>query len=204
MQESGIFVVHRGYIKSLDDLDELTRRFSLLGKAADKPRTDHTDRQLWFSLTGCSVCKNIYRVPMPFLVKVICKSCTFLQAPSCHALVLPDKAFSEIGIPSTKQIKESVFLVSGTLCLQIKDSPEDKHAKKVDIWVPSRDFNMIGDDLPSICYVELFLDQLKYVSEIKADSTKPSLFDYMLSKNSFIQQKWTEFVDTFTHGELQQ
>ena len=199
-----MYIIHKGYLETTDDVGNLIADFSLLGRVVDKPssQSDATNRQLWYALTGGGLkfTENIYKVPMPFLVRAAFKSCKakIESKTPRYSILLVDADFEALGIPLTK---EAVVLLAGTLQMQIKKNPEDEMPKKEGWWVPSRDFLLIPEQKPaSRCYVEIFLTDLKYVSEFKIDSD-PSLFDYVLNSSPTIRRAWDEFKGTFLNGE---
>lgn len=181
---TGLYL-YAGYLKSKEDLDSLIDGFCLISVNANKPTSKQTNRSLWYSLTGDATCRNIYELPMPFFVRAVFKSVLNTTNKNkdikCDTLIIPDEYDQITGMPEfdrfdefdEKKNKSAVFLLTGILCLRIRENNSDtqimSQIKRTDIWLPPRDFNLLRiTPLPETpCYVELFLHDVKYVSDLK-------------------------------------
>ncbi len=179
-------------------MESLSNHVLYLVQLTDRPRSKGIARLLWYSLADSELCKNIYRVRMPYLVRVVSESCC-PRPPQGSALVLPDcDAAGILGLPSSLSLHKTIFLVSVNLCMQIKERMEDTTPPKRDIWKPPKDFDMLACEAPvKKCYIEVFLDDFRYVSGQGNESLNNSLLETVLGKSPILQSTWAEFKKTF-------
>lgn len=201
MQASAPLVIHKGYLRSSDDMTQFIADVSYLCERGHKAGSKHAEGQLWHSLTGSMVNKHIYKVAMPFLLKGVLEDCAAnLKRDLCKFMLFPrvDIPAHGIALPEASQKKEAAFLLSATLYLQIRSRPDDFEYKKEYLWTPPRDFQALSDETP-MCYVELFLKNLRYVSDLVEDvPAQPSWFEYALGKApESVQKAWVNFKETF-------
>lgn len=181
------------------DVCELSRRFTSHLDATDRADRSIASRHLWFTLVSSEVCRNIYKVRMPYLLRASFKSGDI--ARWCQVMLLPDEFFDLVlGVPESKRRDKTVFLVSASLCMQIKETRQAERPPRHDIWRPPLDFDALQTAaLPPACYVELYLDELQYVSDAREPpaAQASTLFDLALGNSLVLREAWGEFKKTF-------
>jgi hypothetical protein len=185
------YYIYNDWLVSTQGLTDLKYIFSDFCQSAHKSSHQHTACQLWYSLTGNT--RNVYDTPMPFLMRAVFDSNT-AKRPGCRVLVLPDKWFPGLLVPTSKKINEVVFLLSASVCIEIREKLEDAAAGRDELWGIPRDFNALEDALPTKrCYVQLFLKDLRYVSDMEACEKEP----WFEGLRAPIMRTWKEFTQTF-------
>jgi hypothetical protein len=192
------------WLRTEDDMECFIDEFENMCSAADSKVTRHTYRNLWHTLTGSPVCRNIYRLQMPFVVRAMFRSKAngVTDLKKYTAFVIPDE-YGECAHMAQAVGNAGMFLVSAKLSLQIKANPTDVKPLRSDIWLPPRDFEVLCETLPPNppCYVELFLHDFRYAGAFipkKNAAARTTLLHYALSKSpSAVQEAWANFKEVF-------
>ena len=182
-----LYNIYNDWLVSTDELDRLRDIYLDFCQCAHKSNNQHTACQLWYALTG-NRHRNTYYVPMPFLMRAVFDSESNKDKPDCRVLKLPDRWFAELLPPQ----RDAVFLLSASMCIEIRDQITEQDTCKIELWDIPRDFNVLA--LPAKrCHLKLFLRDLRYVSNMETE--------FGNTENEWLKglpkKLWNEFKDEF-------
>jgi hypothetical protein len=141
--------------------------------------------------------KNIYEVKMPFLLRAVHEAYESNANRDMNKFYILDPDLLSrmaVTVPEASLRKEAVVLLSATLRLQLRtDIPADIPDEQ--LWTPPTNYLALRHELP-MCYGELFIYDLQYVTDLKEGPSGPLWLQYAISKTPHsVQKTWAGFKD---------
>jgi hypothetical protein len=160
--------IYTGFLASPADMEDLSDAVeSYVGGPSHKADRRNTSKQTWFALTGSCLHKNMYETRMPFLLRASADA-EYARQAKCCMIIMSLRACDDLHVPESR--RAGAVLLSGTLRLHVKEEKGDEYSKHFLFWDPPRDFDQLKDEPPPNCFVELFYDDLRYVSPMPEEA----------------------------------